>query len=95
MAATARPRYLHLPATHRPAQTVPQAPQFCLSFLTFTQAPGSPHCLKPPAHAHAPAEQISPFSQAMPQPPQLARLEVVLVHCAGVPQASVFAGQLQ
>jgi hypothetical protein len=31
----------------------------------------------------------------MPQPPQLAGLEVVFVHWAGVPHASVFGGHVQ
>lgn len=86
--------YLHLPLAHLPAQTLPQVPQFALSTLTLTQVPGSPHCMDPPAQAHAPSEQTSPLAHWMPHPPQLARLALVLVHCGGVPHASVFAGQL-
>ena len=78
---------------HLPLQVTPQAPQFASSFLTLTQAPS--HILKPPGQAQAPSEQTWPLSHLLPQPPQLAGLEVVLVHCGGSPHAAVLAGHTQ
>ena len=84
---------------HLPLQTVPQSPQFCLSFFTFVQTAAPPaagaHDLKLPGQTHALSWQIWPLSHFMPQPPQLAGLLTVLVQTGGSPHSSVFSGQVQ
>jgi hypothetical protein len=55
-----------------PVQTTPQEPQFRLSLPTSTQA--APQVVSPTRQVttHFPSEQICPFAQEVPQPPQWA-----------------------
>jgi hypothetical protein len=74
-----------------PPQTLPQAPQFALSFVRLTHAPlghwvgvPAPHIVAhvPPEHSHCVAPAGSGrLLQLLPQAPQLAISEVRLTHC--------------
>jgi hypothetical protein len=50
------------------AQALPQAPQFLVSVLVFTQTP--PQATWPLGQVQTPAVQLWPAAQALPQPPQ-------------------------
>lgn len=67
-----------------------QFPQWVESTRVFTHAPLQD--VNPAGQPQALPLQISPGSHAVPQPPQLRGLFVVLMQTGGSPQAMVFVG---